>query len=293
MDSGRALLVKQISRDENRHRSFMWFGAPSFGVATRSRAKTEELGIEADVARLLSVSPEKARIIVEGGRRLYVDRMRERFSDLRLSERLKRTNPFLLQIRGAKTVQDWARFQVEGVLFASEEEAVGHLLELIAKTCHPGAGEPRDTVDIDFEVADERTVKGYQVKMSWDCMPMSSRKNLSATVRRLKAKHKEQGLEFSGFFAPCYGRSTTSKPPGQDYITLSSREFWQEVGGGQADFDSIVGAVCALLCSEFRVQEVGPIVEDLVTKLANAATPVIGNRDGTLNFTKLFRSVNK
>jgi len=29
----------------------------------------------------------------------------------------------------AKTVRDWARFQVEGALYASEEEAVGHLLE--------------------------------------------------------------------------------------------------------------------------------------------------------------------
>jgi len=108
--------------------------------------------------------------------------MRQRFSELKVSERLKRTNPFLLRIMGAKTVRDWAEFQVQSALYASEEEATGHLLETIAMKCFPEATVPRYPDDFDFEVQiSPSEIDAYQVKMSWDCMPMSSRKNLSNT----------------------------------------------------------------------------------------------------------------
>src|SRR5215831_18249769 len=80
----------------------------------------------------LSISDAQAEFLVQESQRLYVNRMKHRFTQLKVAERLKRTNPFLLQIRGAKTVRDWARLQIESALYASEEEAVGHLLEAIA-----------------------------------------------------------------------------------------------------------------------------------------------------------------
>src|SRR5690242_18040802 len=94
------------------------------------------------VRQILAIDDARATFLVAEAGRLYTDRMRQRFSELRVAERLKRTNPFLLRIRGAKTVRDWARFQVEGALYASEEEAVGHLLEAVAKECCPHARMP-------------------------------------------------------------------------------------------------------------------------------------------------------
>jgi len=76
----------------------------------------------AQVASILRIQEKKAEILVSEARRLYVGKMNERFSDLRISERLKRTNPFLLRIRGIRTVRGWAESQVRAMLFASEEE---------------------------------------------------------------------------------------------------------------------------------------------------------------------------
>src|SRR4051812_33359880 len=73
------------------------------------------------VQAILSITHDQARFLVAESERLYVDRMRDRFSQLRVSERLKRTNPFLLRIRGAETVEDWATLQIESALYASEE----------------------------------------------------------------------------------------------------------------------------------------------------------------------------
>lgn len=246
-----------------------------------------------NVQRLLNISQEQAGRLISESERLYIQRMTTRFSSLRVSERLKRTNPFLLQIRGARSVQDWASLQVQSALYSSEEEAVGHLLEAIAKICFPGATTPLYPDDFDFEVIlASGEVHGYQIKMSWDCMPMSSRKNLSNTIRKVRETYEAEGQSFLGIFAPCYGKATTTRPTGQEYVSMASREFWYRVGGGTVDFDVQVGEVCALLCAEFRATVLRDLVPDLVTRLVIAATPLIGDQNGELDYRKLFRRVN-
>ena len=122
---------------------------------------------------------------------------------------------------------------------------------------------------------------------------MSSRKNLSNTIRRLTIEYAKRGLDFTGYFAPCYGRAKTSSPPGQDYTTLASREFWKQVGDGNPDFDVNVGSVCNLLCSDARSHITETLVPNLVDTLSKAVAGLIGNNDGEINFEKLFRAVNK
>jgi len=228
------------------------------------------------VMGILSISEKQAARLIAEVQRLYRDRMIARFTDLKLAERLKRTNPFLLRIRGAVTVKQWAETSVQSTLFASEEEAVGHVLEFIAKCCHPGSRDPLHPEDLDYEVQEDKTVYGFQVKQSWDCMPMSSRKNLSNTYVRLATEYGKQGLGFIGYFAPCYGRLRESSPPGQKYTTLSSRGFWRRVGAGDLDYDTRVGKVCALLCQVPREDILRTLVPQLVEKLASVAEPVIG-----------------
>ena len=96
------------------------------------------------------------------------------------------------------------------------------------KLCHPKAKTPQFPDDFDFEVETKEAIEAFQVKMSWDCVPMSSRKNLSSTILRVRNQHKKQGKEFVGYFAPCYGRRKTSSPPGQEYVALASRAFWTQ-----------------------------------------------------------------
>jgi Type II restriction endonuclease EcoO109I len=245
------------------------------------------------ISDLLSISEEKAHSILIAAEKLYVEKMTKRFSRLDVAKRLQRTNPFLLGIRGAKTVEDWSKLQVQSVLFASEEEAVGHLLEYIAKHCHPNAifAERREDFDYEIEIGD--TVYGYQVKMSWDCMPMSTRKNLSATILKFREKYEAMGKKFVGYFAPCYGRKKDGKVGKQEYHGLPSRKFWESVGNGKKDFDAKVGEVCALLCSEARQQIIKERLPDLIDRVAKAALPLIGDAQGNIDFVKLFKQVNK
>ena len=247
----------------------------------------------AEIAAALSIDVERAASLLKLADMLYVERMKARFTDLKVSERLKRTNPFLLRIRGITTVRQWAEVQVQSALFASEEEAVGHLLEKLAATCHPNARPPRFVDDFDFEVVAEQTARGFQVKMSWDCMPMSSRKNLSNTIRKVRNDYASEGIEFTGYFAPCYGRAKTSKSRGQEYVSLASREFWTEVGNGDVNFDIKIGEVCARLCAHSRTVLLETVVPELIVKLTEATLPTLGDSDGNLNYSRLFRRINK
>jgi hypothetical protein len=135
--------------------------------------------------------------------------------------------------------------------------------------------------------------RGTKVKLSWDCMPMSSRKNLSRTITSLQDQYGREGVEFIGYFAPCYGKAKTTSPPGQRYVSLSSREFWTRVGGGDSHFDLKVGEGVAMVCREFRERLDRDLVPQLVDALTAAATPMIGDADGNLDMEKLFRSVNR
>ncbi|AWB08313.1 hypothetical protein A6A40_25065 (plasmid) [Azospirillum humicireducens] len=264
---------------------------PKKGVSLHISEETQAELI-AKVMTILSVSQDQASKIVDKAKELYSDRMKKRFSELKVRERLKRTNPFLVKIRGVKTVKEWADYQVKSALFASEEEAVGHLLEAIAKICHPGASVPHLPDDFDYEIVERNAVTAYQVKMSWDCMPMSTRKNLSNTISILKQHYQQEGKLFVGVFAPCYGKAKTTNPKGQQYTSMRSREFWSKVGSGDQDYDAKVGEVVGLLCAEFRSDVQESLVPELIQRLAEIANEIIGEKDGSLNYLKLFRSVN-
>jgi len=255
--------------------------------------KLRDQTLASEVASKLALTFATAEKLVLDVERLYMGRMTTRFTNLRFRERLKRTNPFLLQVRGVITVHQWATNQVMSSLFASEEEAIGHVLEMIAKICHPTAAEPVIADDWDFEIVTPEKVVGYQIKMSWDCMPMSSRRNLSNTTRRMRDHYSKTNQQFDGIFAPCYGRATTTKLPGQDYISLRSRDFWAEVGSGDEDYDFKVGEVCKLLCSEFRAELTETLIPDLVERLSREGEAVFGDGEGGIDFRRLFREINR
>lgn len=246
------------------------------------------------VRRELKISDEQAEQVVETTNRLYIETMTRRFGNEKLTDKLKRTNPFLLRIRNIKTVREWADIQVRGLLFSSEEEAVGHVLEQIAHICHPKSIKPEFSDDLDFQVNLDNIIRGYQIKMSWDCMPMSSRKNLSKTIEKLRTHYNEQGKEFIGIFASCYGKATTTNPKGQKYVALRSRDLWTEISGGiDVDYDVRVGEVCATLCAESRTKLINEIVSPMIERLIKSALPIIGDGKGNIDYRKLFRAINK
>lgn len=169
----------------------------------------------------------------------------------------------------------------------------GHMLEAVAKACHPEATVPLYPDDFDYEVtAADGAVDGYQVKLSFDCMPMSTRKNLSATVRQVRDTYRQADVEFRGHFAPCYGKATTTTPRGQDYISLGSRDFWTRVGGGDRDFDLKVSAATTLICSDFRARLEIDLVPRLIEGLTAEALVRIGTPEGDIDIQRLFRAIN-
>src|SRR5262249_10246602 len=157
---------------------------------------------------LLSIDKGKAQLLVDTAKQTYIEIMSTRFSETKLSERLRRTNPFLLRIRGVETVEGWARNQIQSTLFASEEEAVGHLLEEIALISHPNAKRPRYPEHFDYAVEKGDEVEYYQVKMSWDAMNYSSRGKLSDRISQLEEIYAAKGKRLRAYFAPCYGKPT-------------------------------------------------------------------------------------
>ena len=91
---------------------------------THKLAKRDE-ELADTVASILNINIHKAEEFVKSADRLYKSKMTKRFTELKFSDRLRRTNPFMVRVRNLQTVRQWAETQIASVLFASEEEAIG------------------------------------------------------------------------------------------------------------------------------------------------------------------------
>lgn len=246
--------------------------------------------IEKQIAELLTISDIKANLIaIEAN--IYSQKLTTRFLNINFRNRLRRTNPFLLQACGITTIKEWADFQVDSTLRASSEEALGHFLEAIVKILHPRSVEPEFPDDLDMEIIDGNDREGCQIKMSFDCLSNSMRKNLSHTITKLTEYYRKIGIAFTGLFCPLYGATKTTKQPAQSYTILRSRDFWDEIGA-QTCFDESIGQLCKLLCIEATKQLHTQLIPSLKDNLQKEGSKFFGNSDGTINYHKLFRLVN-
>jgi len=243
------------------------------------------------VAEILGISLEQAQRIWNLASEKYNACMKKRFSEVGVRRRINNTNPFMTAVRDTKTVEKWAYLQVLSTFFASEEEAIGHLLEALAKECHIGARPPKYPDGLDYEVEKDNSVTGYQVKSGKD-LNSSTKNNLSVTSNSVKEKYQAEGKTFNCIAASCYGRKSTTSPPSHDFTYLSSREFWSQIGNNNPSFDYKIGQVLNLICAEFHREIKDVLAPELCTRLTQEALPLIGNPDGTLNLEKLFRQVN-
>jgi hypothetical protein len=75
-------------------------------------------------------------------------------------------------------------------------------------------------------------------------------------------------------------------------MSMRSREFWSNVGGGDSEYDVKVGQVTGLLCSKIRAEVESSLIPKLIDRLVEVAMPLIGNFSGEIDYQKLFREVN-
>ena len=81
-------------------------------------------------------------------------------------------------------------------------------------------------------------------------MPMSSRKNLSNTIRSLKQIYADQGMTFARVFRPLLRQGDHDNAQGPGLRFHGKSRVSTRVGAGDPGFDVKVGEVCALLSAQ-------------------------------------------
>ena len=100
----------------------------------------------------------------------YLKRL-EKLEALRLSDVLKRKNPYLFKAKNVDLAGDLARSIVDAFLSSQEETLFGNLLEgfaiYVAETLYGGFKSKRKSLDLEFERDNKYFIVGIKSGISW------------------------------------------------------------------------------------------------------------------------------
>ena len=159
---------------------------------------------------------------------------------------LKKKNPFLLRIRGAKTAHDLVKRMLEALLSSSEETRFGNSFEKCAEiVCRYGRdGKKSGIAGIDLEYAEheeQRTL--IQVKSSMNWGNSSQKKQLEENFKTACRILKQGGsvTNVRCIEGICYGKNERAQLGNRERIVGES--FWQEISGWRGLYSALMEKV--------------------------------------------------
>ncbi len=204
---------------------------------------------------------------------------------------LSRKNPFLLRIRGASNVEDFASSMVDASLSSSEETILGNIFELCAQiVCKHGRNGKKSSaegIDIEYSEGPKKRVL-VQVKSGKNWGNSGQKKDLKRSFASATKRLKERGSvkDVRCIEGVCYGRSE------QKHINHHERivglAFWQEVSGWEGTYFAlleVVGKHGSNGLQSHKKEAVGKIVEFM--KREN-----LSDKPGKINWPQLLQFLN-
>lgn len=166
---------------------------------------------------------------------------------LKLTDVLKRKNPYLFKAKYVLTAQDIIKGIVDAHISSQEETIFGNWLEGLAifinKKVHGGLKSGTDGVDLDFEMDGNRYVVVIKSGPYWG--NKGQKDNMYSVFREAKKRIGTSGNKTTVIFVNgcCYGRdSKPLKMPkrGPEYLKLCGQRFWEFISNDPNLYTEII-----------------------------------------------------
>jgi len=161
---------------------------------------------------------------------------------LKLSQVLKRKNPYLFKAKNIDVASDLVKLILDAHLSSQEETVFGEFLEKLAIfVCGKVFNGKKSSAEgIDLEFARDNVIYIVSVKSgpSWGNSSQIKRMvdNFKQAKRILRTGNNKANIQAVN--GCCYGRE--SKPDKGDYLKLCGQEFWEFISGNESLFVDIV-----------------------------------------------------
>ncbi|MDD5038610.1 MAG: PmeII family type II restriction endonuclease [Dehalococcoidales bacterium] len=161
---------------------------------------------------------------------------------LRLSEVLRRKNPYLFKAKNVTLAQDLVRSLLDAYLSSQEETLFGEFLEGLAifinKKVYGGWKSSAQGIDLEFDKLGTRFILAIKSGPNWG--NSSQVRKMKDDFRKAKQtiRSNNSNLYVTAINGCCYGRTT--KPDKGDYYKYCGQTFWEFISGNPDLYLSII-----------------------------------------------------
>ena len=185
------------------------------------------------MARKLSMA--EVRDFVEEHIVVFHQKRLDKLKNLKLSDVLKRKNPYLFKAKNILTAQDLIKSLLDAYLSSQEETIFGDFLESLAifvnKRVYAGRKSSADGIDLDFEKDGVRYIVSVKSGPNWgnSSQIRKMREDFNKAKRILRTGGQKQ--EIVAINGCCYGRNR--KTDFGDYFKYCGQSFWELISGDE------------------------------------------------------------
>ncbi len=170
---------------------------------------------------------------------------------MRLSDVLKRKNPYLFAAKNIDTAGDLARAIVDAFLSSQEETLFGNLLEglaiFVAQTLWNGEKSKRKSLDLEFERDDKLFLVGIKSGVNWGNSDQISAMKTNFKSARVALRELGETREIVAVNGCIYGRDNTPFKGDADedksYWKFAGQKFWEWLSGDAELFRDLISPI--------------------------------------------------
>lgn len=221
----------------------------------------------------------------------YLKRL-EKLESLRLSDVLKRKNPYLFKAKNIELAGDLARSIVDAFLSSQEETLFGNLLESfavhVAQTLHGGFKSKRKSLDLEFQRDEKYFIVGIKSGTAWGNSDQIAAMKTNFKAARMALRKEGIKQKIVAVNGCIYGRDNNSFKSDADedktYFKYAGQEFWNFLSGDDELYREIIVPI-----DEEAKQKDEAFRRAYAAKVNELTGDLIANfvSDGQINWPKL------
>ncbi len=216
----------------------------------------------------------------------FYKRRIKKLSELKLSDVLRKKNPYLLRAIGVLKASELVEEVLRAYMSSSDESIFGDaFFEPIARLCSGGTVSPSEGVDVVVET--DTAYKAFSIKSGPNIFNASQSKRQDDEFTSLRHRMHKIHKQFDPILGHCYGRRLSGRKSKRSYRVVSGQALWEELTGDPDFYIKLID-----LMRDYPADHRRQFEEEWANAVNRFEKEFLNNFDnpnGSINWEKLLR----
>ncbi len=181
--------------------------------------------------------------LIESGIKDYHKKILARLTGLKLTDILKRKNPYLFRVKNLNTSHELVKSILDAHLSSSEEGIFGGFLEelaiFISNEHHGGFKSSAEGIDLEYIDNGVRYIISIKSGPNWgNSSQIAKMKDHFRKAKRILGTNSGKPIPVMAINGCCYGKD--NKPQKEEYQKLCGEKFWTLISGDEHLYQKLI-----------------------------------------------------